>query len=244
MAQPLVLTKSLSASSSNFLGSFSSAAPALYSSGAVASVGTSSGATATPLDTQRRITVWSTAADQSSLLITLTGLSDGGRPVVETITGSTAANTATRTTQQDFRSITSISFSSAPIEGAIHIATSSRGGTPWIAADTWRNPFNLSAAITMTATGNTMSANFECTLEDITQATVPSPKFLSSASSIAVPYFPTPFIPQIAGSTFISTAIDSITMGSLTAPISAWRVTLTSSSSTAGMMRAIGLQAG
>jgi hypothetical protein len=244
MAQQTILTKTLSASSSNFLGSFSSAATMLYSSGVTASVGTSSGAVATALDTQRRITVWSTAADQSSLLITLTGLSDAGRTVTETITGSTAANTVTRTTVQDFAKVNTVAFSSSPIEGAIHIATSSRGGTPWVAADTWRNPFALAAAITMTATNNSMSANFECTLEDITQATVPSPKFLSSTPTIPVPYFPTPFIPQVAGSTFLSTAIDAITMGILAGPIAAWRCTLTSSSSTAGMMRVVALQAG
>jgi hypothetical protein len=243
--QQTILTKALSASSSNTLGSFSSAATTLYTSGANFTVGTASGAVATPLDTQRRIALWSTAADQSSLLVTLTGLNDNGDIVKESIIGSTAASTITRTTVQDFATVTSVSFSSAPLEGALHIATNTKGGTPWILADTWRDPFSLGAVITLSSTVNSMAANFEITTEDITQSYVPGPtKVISTSPSVTVPWYPTPVISQVAGSTFLSTAIDAATLGVFTAPFAAWRVTLTSSSSTAGAAGIEVLQAG
>jgi hypothetical protein len=245
MAQQTTLTKTLVASSSLALGLFSSAATTLYTSGSSAQVGTSTGAVATQLDTARRIAIWSTAADMSGLLVTLSGLSSGNDSVVETIIGATASGVV-RETKQDFATVTSVAFSSQnPIAAALHIATSSHGGTPWIVADTWRNPFNLAAQITLSATGNSLSANFEYTLEDITQATIPGPtKVVSSTPTTVLPWFPTPAISQIAGSTFLSTAIDAVTAGVFTAPIAAWRVTLTSSSSTAGQMGVSVLQSG
>jgi hypothetical protein len=244
MAQQITLTKSLVASSSLALGLFSSAGTTAYTTGSSASVGTSTGAIATQLDTGRRIAIWSTAADMSGLLVTLSGLTSGGDALVETVLGATASGVV-RETKQDFAVVNSVSFSSQnPIAAALHIATSSHGGTPWITTNTWRNPFNLAAQISLTSTANSMSANFECTLDDITQ-TVPQPvRTVSSTPTTVVPWYPAPFISQIAGSTFISTAIDAVTVGNITTPIAAWRVTLTSSSSTAGTMGVAVLQSG
>jgi hypothetical protein len=242
--QPITLTKTLVASSSLALGLFSSAATTAYTSGSSASVATSTGAAATALDTGRRIAIWSTAADMSGLLITLTGQSSAGRPVVETVVGATASGRV-RETIQDFAIVTAVSFSSQnPINAALHIATSSHAGTPWTVTDTWRDPFNLAAQITLSATNNSMSANFECALDDITQTVPQAVRTISSDGSTPMPWYPLPFISQQAGSTFISTAIDAVTMGNITAPISAWRVTLTSSSSTAGAAGVTVLQSG
>lgn len=242
MAQPITLNKSITTSSSGMLGWFSSGT-VLYTSGSSAAIGTSSGSVATLLDTGRRISVWSSAAASDSLIVTITGVSDGGDVVTESILGSSAAG-AVRTTQQDFQSITSITFSSS-LNVRMNIATSSQAGTPWITTNSWANPFDLTAIITLTSTANSAKANFECTLEDITQIGVQGPnKLLSSSNPRVVPWYPTPFISQVAGSTYVSTAIDAVTTGYFTSPISAWRVTLTSSSSNAAQMGVSVLQAG
>jgi len=175
----------------------------------------------------------------------IAGLTDNGGLIKETIIGSSALNTITRTTVQDFASVTSVSFSSTPLEGALHIATNTKGGTPWIVTDTWKDPFSLSAVIILTSTVNGLAANFETTVEDITQSYIPGPtKVISTSPGTVVPWYPTPVISQTAGSTFLSTAIDAATMGVFTAPFAAWRVTLTSSSSTAGAAGIEVLQAG
>ena len=242
MARPITLTKSLTTSSSGMLGWFSSGA-VLYTSGSSAQIGTSSGSVATALDTGRRISVWSSAAASDSLIVTITGLSEGGDPVTERILGSSAAG-ALRTTVQDFASVTSITFSSV-LNVRINVATSSRAGTPWIVTDTWAVPFDLTAQITMTSTANSVLANFECTLEDITQIGTQGPtKYLSSSNPVVVPWYPTPFISQAAGSTFVSTTGDAVTNANFTSPISAWRVTITSSSSNASQMGVSVLQSG
>jgi hypothetical protein len=244
MAQQVTLTKSLVASSSLALGLFSSAATTLYTSGSSAAVGTSTGSVATALDTGRRIAVWSTAADMSGLLITLSGLTSGNDALVETVVGATASGLV-RETKQDFAVVNSVAFSSQnPIAAALHIATSSHGGTPWITTNTWADPFDLSAQITLSATGNSMSANFECCLDDITQTVPQQVRTVSSTPATVIPWFPLPFISQVPGSTFISTAIDAVTLGNIPTPIAAWRVTLTSSSSTAGTMGVTVLQSG
>jgi hypothetical protein len=245
MGQQIVLNKTLVASSSLTLGLFSSAATTAYTSGSSAQIGTSSGAIATTLDTDRRIILWSTGGDLTGLTAKITGTNAEGDTVVETVVGSSASGVV-RTTVQDFNSVTSIVFSSQnPIAAALHVAISSRGGTPWTVTNTWADPFDLTAVITMSATGNSMAANFETTLEDITQATIPGPtKTISSTPTTIVPWYPTPVILQAAGSTFVSTAIDAVTVGNITTPIAAWRVTLTSSSSTAGTMGVSVLQSG
>jgi hypothetical protein len=244
MAQPITITKSLVASSSLALGLFSSAATTAYTSGSSAQIGTSSGAVATALDTGRRIALWSTAADMSGLLVTISGQSSAGRSMVETVAGATASGRV-RETIQDFYQVNSITFSSLnPIGAAMHVATSSHGGTPWITTDTWRTPFDLSAVITLSATGNSMSANFECCVDDISQTVPQQIRTISSDGLTPMPWYPLPFISQTPGSTFISTAIDALTMGNITTPIAAWRVTLTSSSSTAGALGVSVLQSG
>jgi hypothetical protein len=242
------LTKSLAASSSNFLGTFSSATTTLYTTGATASVATASGAAATALDTQRRIIVWSSALDMSGLLVTLTGANDAGQAVTETIAASTAAGT-TRQTTQDFLTITSVSFSSAnPINAPIHIGTSTQGGTGWKVVDAIADSaFNFNLSLTFSSTISTTLANLELTLDDVTQTIKSPPRVLSTASSVVVPFTPANFIATTVGATALSTANASQTVpavGNITAAFAAWRLTLTSSSSTAGSLQATGLQTG
>src|SRR6516165_2576275 len=241
MAQQQVLTKTLTTSSSGMLGFFSSGA-VLYTSGSSAAVGTSSGSVGTLLDTGRRIIVWSSAAASDSLTITLTGLSSGGDLMSETIVGSSAAGSV-RTTVQDFYQVTAITYSSS-LNVRMNVGTSSRAGTPWITANIWATPFDLTAVVTTTTSSNSILTNFECTLDDITQ-TVPSPsRSWSSNQALTVPFYPAPFISQSAGSTFVSSTGGLIASGNITTPISAWRITLTSSSSNAGTVGVTVLQSG
>lgn len=237
--QQISLSKVITASSSLTLGAYSTAATTAYTSGVGYAIGSGSS-----LDTGRRITVWSSAADASGLRITITGRSEENDALVETIVGSTTGG-APRSTVQDFAYVDSVTFSSQnPLGAIVHIGTSSQAGTPWKTVSLWANPFNLSVGVTLSATTNSVKTNFECTLDDITQ-TIPTaaPKTLSSATTV-VPFYPTPFIPQVAGSTVLSTAIDAFTVGNLTAAVAAWRVTLTSSSSTAGVAGITAVQAG
>lgn len=182
----------------------------------------------------------------SGLLIRVTGTNDGGDVITETVTGSTTA-ASPRATTQDFLTITSVSFSSQnPINGPIHIGTNTQAGTPWTVTDLYRNPFNLSVALSFNSTLAATLANFEVTLDDITQIDTPLPKTLSTSPTVVVPFVPTYFIPQVAGSTYISTAAASggSALGNLTAACAAWRITLTSASSTSGGVFATGVQAG
>lgn len=236
--QQITLSKVITASSSLTLGAYSTAATTVYTSGVGYAIGSGSS-----LDTGRRITVWSSAADASALRITITGRSEEGSRLVETIVGSTTG-ASPRTTAQDFAYVDSVTFSSqSPLGAIVHLGTSSQGGTPWKTVSLWANPFNLSVGVTLSATSNSVKTNFECTLDDITQTIPSAAKTLSSATTV-VPFYPTPFIPQVVGSTVLSTATDAFTVGNLTAAVAAWRITLTSSSSTAGVAGITAVQAG
>jgi hypothetical protein len=232
----ILISKSITASSSNTLGIFSSATTATtYTSGVSFSIGTTSGSVATNLDTSRRIIVWSSALASDSLLITVTGRNDSGASISEIIHGSTVAGTPIATTQ-DFLSVTSVSFSSLP-NAAIHFGTNTQAGTPWKMFDTNIEQFNFSMQMTFNSTISTTLTNLELTLDDPTQTVSQGARFLSSTPTIQVPFVPISFIPALTGSTALSTANASQTapaFGNITAPAIAWRATLTSSSSTAG----------
>lgn len=244
----IYISKALTASSSNTLGSFSTATVTAYTSGAGATIGTSSGATATTLDTARRIIVWSSAAASDGLRITITGLSESGATISETIVGSSAAGSV-KTTTQDFLSITSVSFSSQNTLGAaIHFGTNTQGGTPWKIIDQGTpEPLNFSMALTFNSTISTTLANLEVTLDDPTNTIPAPPRFLSTAPTVQVPFTPVSFIQAFTGSTALSTANAAQTapaFGTITSNIAAWRLTLTSSSSTAGGLQATAMQYG
>lgn len=241
----IYLTKSITASSSSTLGSFSSGTvTTTYTSGVAATI-TTTGANATQLDTARRIIFWSSAAASDSLVINLTGTSESGATISETIVGSSAAGAA-RATTQDFASLTSVSFSSTP-NVKINIGTNTQAGTAWKIFDQNIETFNFSATIAFNSTISTTLANLELTNDDPTNTVKAPARFLSTSPTLQVPFTPTTFISQTAGSTLLSTANASQTtpaFGNITTAAAAWRITLTSSSSTAGSLQATGLQLG
>jgi hypothetical protein len=227
--QPIHVSKNLSAASSNGVGSISTAATS------VVTLNTSS------LGTGRRLVFYSTA-DASSLRLTFTGYTEGSTALatlVEVVQGSTG-NGIAATTTADFIAVASVSFSSnANIP--ILIGTSSVGGTTWQVANYWVNRMDIGGTlhlvdsnnITSTATG--MTARFDVTLDD----TMQSP--------------PNPFhgVPHVFNSTSPVGTFTSDTVwgslavdGNVTVPIAGWRLTITSSSSSAGTVHATVLQSG
>lgn len=233
MANQIYVSKALVAASSNFVGSVSTAATS------VITVNSSN----MPLDTQRRIVFTSTAADTSSLTLTITGTRQGGGTVVESVKGSTAGAGANATTTSDFLTVTSIAISSNA-NVPVLVGTSSVGGTPWQSVNLHVTPPIVGAAMTFVSTAasnGSMSAQLDVTLDN------PYGPF-GGAGGLPTP---TNAVPTV----FQSTHWQSITANNWDAiniqvnpggyvPIAAWRLTITSSSSSAGSVNVTAIQAG
>ena len=219
--QPIYVSKNLSAASSNGIGSISTAATP------VVTVNTSQ------LDTGRRIVFYSTA-DASSMTLTFAGQSEGLTAISESVVGSTASGIAATTTL-DFQSVTSVTASSNANIPFI-IGTSSVGGTPWKVTNWHISPMSLGGTITFSTSANGMTARYDITMDDPSGA-YPCPTHGS--------------VPIVYNSTsHIGVACSTDSWGVLNAdantvvPITAWRLTLTSSSSGAGTVSGAVLQAG
>jgi hypothetical protein len=225
LSQPVYVTKQiLVPQSTNIVGSVSSGT-------AIGTVNSSN----MPLDTQRRIVFLSTAADTSSLKLTIVGTQQGGGRISEIVQGSTAGASTTATTRQDFLTVTSITASSLA-NVAILVGTSSVAGSPWVMANWWVTPPALSATAVLNSSGAT--ATWEFTLDDPTETYYPNPNitapsvFASTGIAAAT---------GSSGATLGSTA--TTTMGAISFAVAAWRMTLTSSSSTYALNATV-LQAG
>lgn len=223
--QPIYVSKSLVTASTNIVGSVSTAATS------VVTVNSSN----MPLDTQRRIVFSSTAADTSTLRLTITGTREGGGVFSETVAGSTAGAGTAATTTSDFLTVTAISVSSNA-NVPILVGTSSVGGTAWKLTN-WHvePPMQIGGALTFSSSGNGMTGVIDLTMDDPTR-TYPNPLFA---------------VPTIFNSTtHLGVAGSSNTWGILNAdannltPVAAWRLTITSSSSSAGTVSATIMQAG
>ena len=228
--QPVYVSKSLSAASSNGVGSISTAATS------VVTLNTSS------LGTGRRIVFYSTA-DASSLRLTFVGYAEGSTSAAslrEIVAGSTG-NGIAATTTADFIAVSSVTFSSN-LSIPVLLGTSSVGGTNWQPTNWWsNNKMDLSGTLHFVdSAGNTSSttgitARYDVTLDN-TMANPPNPFH-------GVPHV---FNSTSPVGTFASTtswgaiAVD----GNVTVPVAAWRVTITSSSSGAGEVHATVMQSG
>lgn len=222
--QPIYVTKQLVAASSNLVGSVSTAATS------VVTVNSSN----MPLDTQRRIVFTSTAADTSTLTLTITGTREGGGTVVESVRGSTAGAGTAATTTSDFLTVTAISASSNA-NVPILVGTSSVGGTAWKLTNWHVTPMQLGGAITLSSSGNGMTGFIDITMDDPTRV-YPNNSFT---------------VPNVYNSTsHLCTPASTNTWGAINidinvqVPITAWRLTITSSSSSAGSINAAIMQAG
>jgi hypothetical protein len=238
---PQYVQKLLIAASSTGLGTLSTAAVATINSSV--------------LDTQRRITAWTTGATSTSATITIIGTREGGTPVRETITGPTS-NAAVATTQ-DFLSITSVSASSV-LGSVITFGTNTSGGTQWKPINTHTTPIQVGCYLTLSSTS--IIASMEITMDDPTTAfyagsggSGPSVAGgLVAAGGQAIPYNVPPAVINCVGfssvqaNTFGALGITSSATAApgFQVPFWGWRLTLTSSSSTAGNVNAAVIQAG
>lgn len=219
--QPIYVSKTLGAFSSNGIGSISTAVPS------VVTINTSN------LDTGRRI-VFTSTADASSLTLTFTGKGESrNASFSESVKGSTASG-VNATTTSDFISLSSVTISSnANIP--ILIGTSSAGGTQWKLTNWQIAPLVVGAALTFSSTAAAATGSIEFTMDDPTQV-YPNP------SSAAVPAV---FTSTSHVSTPCSTNSWGIVNndGQAQTPIAAWRLTVTSTS-TSTQVAATVLQAG
>lgn len=218
--QPTYISKSLATASSTSVGSISTAAG-----------GTVTLSCAT-LDTARRISVFS--ASLSGPSYTITGLNQTLNQISEVISPSTTV-VSVATTLQDFIKVTSVTLSCSVTNssGGFLIGTSSQGGTPWQATDTTRSIFNLAFNIDITSPSTVVVASFEYSM-DYPAYDVQSRTWAGQNPTVG----PKPTISSLGS----SLTLDGI--GSITTPISAWRITLSSSSSSAGSVSAAVVQSG
>ena len=165
-----------------------------------------------PLDTQRRLTAWSTLGDISGVTFTITGTREGGGIISEALLGSTTAASSLTRTVNDFLTVTSITVSSV-VEAQVNVGTNTWGSTPWRVVDTTRNPINIAANLTITSSSGITGVNWEYTYDDVF-GTYPNPSVTN---------------PTVWISSTINQASSSPQQDLITKPIAAWRLTVVSS---------------
>jgi hypothetical protein len=226
--QPIRVTKGpLVTASSTLFGVLSSAAGSV---GAGSSLSTF--LSTIVLDTARRIIVWGSTSIATP--ITITGISEGGFTVSETIFGSTTAGTATETTV-DFLQLTSVSISTAGVTSTgWYVGTSSHAGTPWKLVDFWPNPPSVN--FQLTPSSSIVAVSLEYTFDAISYPWI-NPTSTSTGTNwrSGAPF---PIVSSVG-----STAT-AVTQSVLPFTPHAWRITLTSCSSQVGSAWATVIQSG
>lgn len=225
MTQPIYFSKSLVAASSNILGSITSGASntAIFTTTLLSSI---------TLDTPRRIQLASSVNVSSGMTFTLTGIIEGGGAKTESFFSSTGAAITTL----DYQKITSISVSSTP-NIPFTIGTNTTGGTSWRILD-YAHGGPVGGTITFSSSSNSMTGSLEWTLDD------PGGNWPIIRPGIQFPQ-PVPW-----GSSGPLTAATGAVQGlinlegTLYTPAYAVRLTITSSSSTAGTVYATVLEQG
>jgi len=218
--QPTYVTKSLAVASSTAVGSISTAANGTVTLSCAL------------LDTARRITV--TSASLSGPVFTIFGLNETLNPISETITPSTTVGSAATTTQ-DFIKVTAVTLSCAITNssGGFLIGTNTQGGTSWRPVDTFRDPINLGFDINVTSPSTVVLASLEYSM-DYPEYN-PNTRLWGGATPTQGPR---------AVISSLGSSVTADTIGSITIPFAAWRLTITSTSSAAGSVIASVIQAG
>jgi hypothetical protein len=227
--QPIrILPKSLATASSTCYGVFSSAAGSIGPGSSLSTFNSS-----LVLDTARRIIVWGSTSVATP--ITITGLSETGQTISETIFGSTTTNVATETTQ-DFIQVTQVSISTAGVTSTgWYVGTSSHGGTPWKQIDNTRSyPY---VSFYLNPSSSQVLASFEYTFDDI----LTYPWINATSTSTGVNWRSGAPYPVISS---LGSSVSSGTNGFLNFAPNAWRVTMTSSAAGAGIVTATVIQSG
>ncbi len=237
MSNPIYVSKQLNALSSAGIGSISS--------------GQSSAASlnSSQLDTQRRISIWASSNGVTSASFLVTGTQEGGGSIYEWVTGP--SSTTPSATVQDFLTVSSIAASSA-LQSQVVIGTNNQGSTPWQSVNVYITPINLGAYMHFTSTANGMIGSIEMTMDNPFSAsqTAPVPGGYAPLHRLSEGSTMPPFLPWISSafSSMTSDNWDPINVAGPLAgnlmPIYAWRLLLTSSSSTAGNVDVHAIQAG
>jgi hypothetical protein len=169
------------------------------------------------------------------MALTVTGIIEGGGTRTEIVIGSSSANVQINSVW-DYVSLTSVTASSAP-NIPVWFGTSSMGGTPWKLCDWNKTPQELSGYITLSTSANTMSGQFDVTLDDPTFTIGRNP-------SITVPaVFNSTSVVGAAASTNSFGPLN-VNAAGIPFPVAAWRLTITSSSTSAGSVSGAVMQAG
>lgn len=116
------------------------------------------------MDTPRRVVI-TTTGNESSKTITIVGTDYNSSPITEVITGP---NAQSGYTNMDFRTITSITISSAA-SAAITVGTNNVASSQWVRLDEWAN---AQTAIQCTVTGS-VNYTIQQTLQDPNSPTNP-----------------------------------------------------------------------
>lgn len=212
---PVTVSKNITVASSTGITTFSSG-------NVVGTVNSSN------LGTARRISIWGSSG--SSGVFVITGTGQTGNPQSESVTGSTTPGTAVATTQ-DFLTVTGVSVTGTNASTTSYVGTNTVGGTPWYVIDTYKSPINV--AFNLTPSTTSILVNFEYTLD------YPSYNAVTGLWSTQNPN--TGPIPTISS---MGSSVTSNTSGYITTPITAWRITLTSTATGAGTAAATVLQSG
>lgn len=233
---PVYVTKSLVTASSTGIASISS--------------GQSSAASlnSSQLDTQRRITIWASSLGVTTASFTITGTQEGGGSIYEVLTGPSSI--APAVTIQDYLTVTSVVASSA-LQSQVVVGTNTQGSTPWQSVNVHITPVMVGGYMHFSSTGNNMIGSIELTMDNPFVANLPvSPGGFLPLHRATHGASMAPF------TAWISTAFSSMTSdnwdpinvaGALNGnlmPIYAWRLLLTSTSSTAGDVDVRAIQAG
>jgi hypothetical protein len=168
------------------------------------------------LDAPRRVLI-TYGNEASNRTVTIYGTNRYGAFINETVTVVSGAG-GSAYTQQDFKSVTQVSVFSAWTT-SMSVGTNGVGSSQWFIVQWQVTPFNL--GLTYTVTG-TQTAQIEITTDD--------PNNLPAGVIAPVP----------TTATGLGT-LNTTTYGSITTPITAWRVTVTAGTGTG---RVSSIQAG
>jgi len=202
MARPVVLTKTLTAGDTNILAE----AQTLAAAGDVDLDGVAAGV----LDTQRRVLITS-AGDDTGVTFTIWGANENGGAIRETVTG---ADTAAVATNLDFKTVTRIAASGAT-DGDIIVGTNGVGSTRWANFDMHIPTPNLGLQLALLSGSGNVTVEYTSSPIQIPRGT-PAANLGSDT--------PRPVV----------TALGSLTsktanaVGSITTPITGWRLTVNS----------------
>ena len=193
--------------------------------------------TASPvtLDVARRILV-TAAANESGKTLAISGTNASGAPIREVLS---LPNASTVYTAQDFATVTSAVISAAAA-GAITVGTNAIASTPWLRLDYLVKYFQAGIAVNLG--GNTANVTVEVTLDPVDKAAVDSqPQNRADSSAAGLPY--SLFTPPVAFPLSGMSSLSADTLGSLTIPCRAVRLTANSGATT-GPVRITAIQTG